>query len=204
MEQSYRLQMFEKKFYPLERLALHIEAMIFAADQPLTVTEIKKILEKITGVELTKLQIEAAINELLQKYQTGEYGFELVSLAGGYQFFTRNEFQPIVSEMLKEKLSKRLSTSQLEVLSIIAYKQPVSKPEIEQIRGVNCDYSIQKLLEKDLIAVAGRDEGVGKAVLYKVSPYFMNYFGINSEKDLPKLKEVESVEENTIGLLMEN
>lgn len=196
--------MFGQILKHLEKLALYIEAMIFVSDQPLTVTEIKKILEKTTEVELTKLQIETAINELLQKYQTGEYGFELVSLAGGYQFFTKNEFQQVVAEMLKEKLSKRLSTSQLEVLSIIAYKQPVSKPEIEQIRGVNCDYSVQKLLEKDLIAIAGRDEGMGKAMLYKVSPFFMNYFGINSEKDLPKLKDVEISEENTIGLLTEN
>jgi len=196
--------MFGQILKHLEKLALYIEAMIFVSDQPLTVTEIKKILEKTAEVELTKLQIETAINELLQKYQTGEYGFELVSLAGGYQFFTKNEFQQVVAEMLKEKLSKRLSTSQLEVLSIIAYKQPVSKPEIEQIRGVNCDYSVQKLLEKDLIAIAGRDEGMGKAMLYKVSPFFMNYFGINSEKDLPKLKDVEISEENTIGLLTEN
>ena len=188
----------------MERLTLHIEALIFSADQPITIDEIKKILDKAAGIEISKFEIETAVNDLLRKYQAAESAFEMVNLAGGYQFFTKNDYQSIVTEMLKEKLNKRLSTNQLEVLSIIGYKQPISKPEIEQIRGVDCDYSIQKLLEKELIVIAGRSEALGKAMLYEVSPFFMNYFGINSVSDLPKLKDFDQPIENTIGVLSEN
>jgi segregation and condensation protein B len=109
-----------------------------------------------------------------------------------------------VSEFLKSKLNKRLSTSQLETLSIVAYKQPISKPDIERIRGVNCDFVIQKLLEKELISIIGRSDEVGKPLLYGTSQFFMNYFGINSVDDLPKLKDLEQISDNVIGMPSEN
>ena len=188
----------------MEQLKSHIEALVFATDQPLTINEIQATLSKIAGVEISKFEIEGHLNDLVRKYSSDEYAFQVVQIAEGYQFLSKNEFTATISEMLKSKLNKRLSTSQLEVLSIIAYKQPISKPEIESIRGVNCDYSIQKLLEKDLIVIKGRSEHVGKPILYNVSNFFMNYFGINSVKDLPKLKDIEQPEENTVGVLSEN
>ena len=100
--------------------------------------------------------------------------------------------------MWKQKIKKRLSTSALETLSIIAYKQPVTKPEIEKIRGVNCDYAVQKLLEKELIVMAGKSELPGRPVLYATSRRFMDYFGINNLSQLPDLKEMNP-EENVIG-----
>jgi segregation and condensation protein B len=100
--------------------------------------------------------------------------------------------------MLKQQSKRRLSNSALETLSIIAYKQPVTKSEIERIRGVNCDYSIQKLLEKELIEIRGKSEAVGRPIIYGTSPNFMEYFGINDMKDLPTPKDF-APEENAIG-----
>ena len=117
---------------------------------------------------------------------------------GGFQFLSKPAFQSSVSAMWKQKIKKRLSTSALETLSIIAYKQPVSKPEIEKIRGVNCDYAVQKLLEKELIVMAGRSDQPGRPVLYATSKRFMDYFGINHLSQLPDLKEINP-EENVIG-----
>jgi segregation and condensation protein B len=178
----------------------HIEALIFAADSPLTIEEIQLCLKKLAGTELSKEQVQHEIDALVAKYEDEQYSFHILPIAGGYQFFTKSTYEPTIAEYVKQKLNKKLSTGQLECLSIIAYKQPVSKSDIEQIRGVNCDYAIQKLLEKDLIVISGRGEGVGKPILYSVSQYFLNYFGINDTGDLPKLKEIEVQEENAIGV----
>jgi segregation and condensation protein B len=178
----------------------HIEALIFASDSPLTIEEIQVCIKKLLGTELSSEQIQTDIDALVAKYEDEQFSFHIIPIAGGYQFFTKNSYEPTIAEFVKHKLNKKLSTGQLECLSIIAYKHPVSKSDIEQIRGVNCDYAIQKLLEKDLIIISGRSESAGKAILYSVSPYFLNYFGINSTADLPKLKEIEVIEENSIGI----
>ena len=111
---------------------------------------------------------------------------------------TKAVYHDAVSEMLKISSQKKLTTSALETLSIIAYKQPVTKSEMESIRGVNCDYTVQKLLDKELVEIVGRKEGPGKPLLYGTSQKFMNYFGLKSIDDLPKLKDFEQVD-NTIG-----
>jgi segregation and condensation protein B len=142
--------------------------------------------------------IESVISDLVKKFQNDESSFELMESGGGFQFLSKPAFQSSVSAMWKQKIKKRLSTSALETLSIIAYKQPVSKPEIEKIRGVNCDYAVQKLLEKELIVMAGRSDQPGRPVLYATSKRFMDYFGINHLSQLPDLKEINP-EENVIG-----
>ncbi|HEY1164466.1 MAG TPA: SMC-Scp complex subunit ScpB [Chitinophaga sp.] len=119
------------------------------------------------------------------------YAFEVRESGGGYQFLTKKDYYQTVAQLNGEKFLKRLSTAALETLAIIAYKQPISKGEIEHIRGVSSDYSIQKLLEKELIVISGRSEELpGKPLLYTTSKAFMDYFGLNSPADLPKLKEV--------------
>jgi len=148
--------------------------------------------------EVPKEHIREALITLQEKYEAEDFSFGLVSLAGGYQFLTKPAYQSSISILLKQQSSKRLSTAQMETLSIIAYKQPVTKGEMEQIRGVNCDYSVQKLLEKELITIKGKSESVGKPLLYGTSDKFMEYFGINSLKDLPQPKDF-SQEENQIG-----
>ena len=188
----------------MEGIQSHIEAIIYTSEQPVSLKEIQSILVKLVGLELNKEEVESHIEILIQKYHEGEFAFEIVPLGGGYQFLTKPAYQNTVSEFLKSKLSKKLSTSQLETLSIIAYKQPISKPDIERIRGVNCDFVIQKLLEKDLISISGRSEEVGKPLLYSTSQFFMNYFGINSIDDLPKLKDLEQLSDNVIGSPSEN
>jgi segregation and condensation protein B len=146
--------------------------------------------------------IEQALAELREKYQQEHFAFELVEIAEGFQFMTKSAFHSVVDEYIKENNAKRLSKAALETLAIIAYKQPVVKSEVEHIRGVNCDYTIQKLLEKELIEIQGRDHGPGKPLIYGTSPKFMNYFGLKSIKDLPQLKEFTKRDEE-IGRLAE-
>lgn len=148
--------------------------------------------------EVPAEHIQEAILDLQGKYQLDEFSFGLEHLAGGYQFLTKPAYQSSISILLKQQSQKRLSTAQLETLSIIAYKQPVTKTEIEHIRGVSCDYSIQKLLEKELVAIKGKSDSVGKPLLYGTSDKFMEYFGINNLGDLPQPKDF-SQEANQIG-----
>ena len=146
--------------------------------------------------------IQAAIEQLINQYASDQYPFGVVALAGGYQFLSKPDYQASISILLKHQSKKRLSTAALETLSIIAYKQPVTKAQIEQIRGVGCDYAIQKLLEKSLIEIKGKDDTVGKPLLYGTSDQFMEYFGINRLNDLPTPKDFARLE-NEIGLVSE-
>jgi len=148
--------------------------------------------------EVPMEDIQAALEKLLQKYEDDNYPFKIFSMGGGYQFLTKPAYQSSISILLKQKSKKRLSTSALETCAIIAYKQPITKHQIEQIRGVNCDYAIQKLLEKELIEIQGKSDGVGRPILYGTTAKFMEYFGINSLKDLPMPKDF-SKDENEIG-----
>lgn len=142
--------------------------------------------------------IEQALANLQQKYASDEFSFEITKIGGGFLFYTKPAYQASIGIMLKQQSRRRLSNSALETLSIIAYKQPVIKSEIEKIRGVNCDYSIQKLLEKELIEIRGKSNAVGRPLIYGTSAKFMEYFGINDLKDLPTPKDF-APEENTIG-----
>ena len=175
-----------------------MEAVIFCASEPVTPEEIRLGLSDNFQTELSQELIDSVISDLVTKFVSDDSSFELMESGGGYQFLSKPAFQSSVSAMWKQKIKKRLSTSALETLSIIAYKQPVTKPEIEKIRGVNCDYAVQKLLEKELIVMAGKSELPGRPVLYATSRRFMDYFGINNLSQLPDLKEMNP-EENVIG-----
>lgn len=175
-----------------------IEALIFASDKSVSAEEIQQVLTELSEEQISIVEINALTEQIRQKYQDLNLAIELVRLNGGYQFLTRKEFYPVINQLQMQRSRKKLSQAALETLSIIAYKQPITKLEIEQIRGVNCDYTVQKLLEKELISIAGKSETVGKPLLYATSDIFMDYFGINSTGDLPKLSELVS-ESNTIG-----
>lgn len=171
----------------------HIEALIFASDRPLTTLEIVEVMNNFPDLEekISLDKVEAALNGVVEKYSADFYPFEVRQVGGGWQFLTRKEFHKTVAQLNGEKFLKRLSAAALETLAIIAYKQPVTKGEIESIRGVSCDYAIQKLLEKELIVISGRNEKApGQPLLYATSKTFMDYFGINTSEDLPKLKEI--------------
>lgn len=145
--------------------------------------------------------VEQVLKDLEEKFKSDIFAFELRVIGGGYQFFTKPEYHNTVSVLIGQKEKRRLSTAALETLSIIAYRGPVTKVECEKIRGVNCDYSVEKLLEKELIEVAGRmEDSVGKPIIYKVTQNFLDYFGINSTHELPKLKDIlPQPDDNTIG-----
>lgn len=172
----------------------HIEALIFASDKPLTNAEISELLNQAFGFMEDKVeqeQVDAAIEGIVEKYNTEFYPFEVKQSGGGWQFLTKKDFHKTVAQLNGEKFLKRLSAAALETLAIIAYKQPITKGEIESIRGVSSDYSVQKLLEKELIMISGRNEKMpGHPLIYATSKSFMDYFGINSAEDLPKIKEV--------------
>lgn len=141
--------------------------------------------------------IAGALQRLEEKYTAEEYSFQLFKAGGGYQFLTKPAYQASIGIMLKQQSKKRLSTSAMETLSIIAYKQPISKTEIENIRGVNCDYAVQKLLDKNLIEITGKADTIGRPMLYGTTPKFMEYFGINDLNELPVPKEFTSETETT-------
>lgn len=178
----------------ISNLIPHIEALIFASEKPLTTLEITDLINNAFGFMEDKImldQIESAIEGILEKYKAEFYPFEVRESGGGWQFLTKKDFHKTVAQLNGDKFLKRLSTAALETLSIIAYKQPVTKSEIEAIRGVSSDYAIQKLLEKDLIVITGRNEALpGHPLVYGTSKNFMDYFGLNTTDDLPKLKEI--------------
>jgi segregation and condensation protein B len=178
----------------LSQIIPHIEALIFASDKPLTDIDLVELLNNAMGFiedRATIDQVDAAVQGIREKYSTEFYAFELKQSGGGWQFLTKKEYHKTIAQLNGDKFLKRLSNAALETLAIIAYKQPITKSEIESIRGVNCDYAVQKLLEKDLVVIAGRNEdAVGKPLIYKTSKSFMDYFGINTTDDLPKINEV--------------
>ena len=178
----------------ISQIIPHVESLIFAADRPLPMLELVDLLNNALAFledRATLDQVETAVEAIREKYLSEFYAFEVRESGGGYQFLTKKDYYQTVAQLNGEKFLKRLSTAALETLAIIAYKQPISKGEIEHIRGVSSDYSIQKLLEKELIVISGRSEELpGKPLLYSTSKAFMDYFGLNSPADLPKLREV--------------
>lgn len=183
----------------LKDLIPHIEALIFASDKPLASMEITELINQAFGFMEDKImpeQVDAAIEGIVEKYNSDsdsnrDYPFEVRQSGGGWQFLTKKEYHKTVAQLNGEKFLKRLSAAALETLAIVAYKQPVTKGEIESIRGVSSDYAVQKLLEKELIVITGRNEKLpGHPLVYATSKNFMDYFGINSAEDLPKIKEV--------------
>ena len=172
----------------------HIEALIFASDKALSDEEINEFINNALGFIEDRAsldQIKSAIQGIKEKYDSEFYAFELKQSGGGWQFLTKPDYHKTVALLNGDKFLKRLSTAALETLAIIAYKQPITKSEIESIRGVNCDYAVQKLLEKELIVISGRNDHMpGRPLCYDTSQNFMDYFGINSSEDLPKIREV--------------
>ncbi len=182
----------------LDHLSQHIEALIFACDQPITYTEVKDVLEETFDQKFNKPLITEAIKQVDEKYRDSTFAFELTEIAGGYQFLTKPAYHNSIGTYLRQTTKKRLSRAAMETLAITAYKQPVTKSELEKIRGVNCDYAMEKLLEKDLVEILGRRDGPGRPLIYGTSQKFMDYFGMKDLGDLPKLKEFAGPE-NTVG-----
>ncbi|MDX1904582.1 MAG: SMC-Scp complex subunit ScpB [Thermonemataceae bacterium] len=182
----------------MDFLQNHIEGLIFVSAEPIKLTEIQTCLSEMFEAEVIAEDILEAIQKLQRKYEEDIYAFQIYEIAGGYQFLTKPAYQASIGILLKNRSKKRLSNAALEALAIIAYKQPVTKHEIELIRGVNSDYAVQKLLEKELIVIKGKADSIGRPVLYGTSERFMEYFGINNLQSLPQPKDI-SISENAIG-----
>lgn len=182
----------------MDYLFNHIEALIFCSPKPIDAAEIAACLKEMFDSAIPIEDIEKGIKQVEQKYADDTYSFGLVQSGGGFQFLTKPAYQASIGILLKQQSKKRLSNSAMETLAIIAYKQPVTKSEIEQIRGVNCDYAVQKLLEKELVEIKGKAETVGRPMLYGTNQKFMDYLGINKISDLPTPKDFVQ-EENAIG-----
>ena len=182
----------------MDFLLNHIEALIFCSPTPLKVAEILACLKEMFEADIPEQDVNEALGELRTKFENDQYSFHLVKSGGGYQFLTKPAYQASIGILLKQKSTRRLSTSALETLSIIAYKQPLTKVDIEQIRRVNCDYSVNKLLEKGLIEIQGKADSIGRPIIYATSQRFMDYFGINDLSELPALKDFAK-DENEIG-----
>jgi segregation and condensation protein B len=172
-----------------------IEALIFSSDDSLGSAEIINAVKGIDGedIEITAKDIENVVDQLNLKYSEGNQSFRIVKVANGYLFATLEEYAKYVGYLSSEKTRRRLSPAALETLSIVAYKQPMTKPELETIRGVNSDHIISSLLEKNLITIKGRSESIGRPLLYATTDEFLKYFGLNTLSDLPKPREIEEI-----------
>ena len=183
----------------MDYLANHIEALIFCSPKPIEEADLQTCLSEMFKAEIPLDDIASAIHALNEKYNSDQFSIQPVKSGGGYQFLTKPAYQASIGILLRQQSKKRLSNSSLETLSIIAYKQPITKGEMEQIRGVNCDYTVQKLLEKELVEIKGKSDAIGRPLLYGTNQKFMDYFGINDLKELPTPKDFIQEEDNSIG-----
>lgn len=171
----------------MSQTAATIEALIFAYGEPLSLNRICEIMSCSEETAREELQT------ISEKYQDETFGIELVTVAGKYQFRTKAAFAPFV-RLLKESKGRRLSAAAIETLSVIAYRQPVTRHEIEKIRGVDPTPTLKTLLERELITLVGYKESVGQPGLYGTTEKFLHLFGLNSLAELPELRELKQIE----------
>ncbi|HEY6953311.1 MAG TPA: SMC-Scp complex subunit ScpB [Bacteroidota bacterium] len=174
-----------------------IEALVFAAKEPLTFRQLKDIYEgegpQSFLRQLEVEEVEASVNELNAEYEKSDKPYRIIRIAGGYQFATIPTYADWIGRLYKEQARRKLSQSGIESLAIIAYKQPVTKADIESVRGVNCDYVLKTLLEKELVTVVGRAHAPGRPLLYGTTREFLKHFGLNEITDLPRPREIEEI-----------
>ncbi len=172
-----------------------IEALLFASPEPLTQTEINAIFEPDV-TELQAINLEEIIEELRNKYNQNDNAFNIVNVAGGYQLVSRPEFEVFIRRLLKKSGRLALTKASLETLAIVAYRQPVNRYEIESIRGVDSSGVLKTLLSKNLIRIKGRDAGPGRPLLYTTTEKYLEYFGLSSLSDMPKISEIADLEKS--------
>lgn len=178
-----------------EEIKKIIESLIFASDTEISAKDISGILSSFR-IEVKLNEIDEIISELNNLYSENKSAFEIVKIAGGYQFATRKEFASYIGKLYTETQRKKLTQISLETLAIIAYKQPITRSQIEFIRGVNVDYIVNSLLERELITIIGRAKSPGRPILYGTTKNFLKVLGLNSVDELPKLKEINDILKN--------
>jgi segregation and condensation protein B len=165
-----------------------VEALLFAAPGPLSVNRMQAI---VPGGDRRSLR--AAIDELRQDYDAGGHAFQLQEIGGGWRILTRPDYTRRIEEMLKGQRRARLSKAALECLAVVAYRQPCTRPEVEDVRGVNCGGSLATLVDRGLVRITGRAESLGRPLLYGTTEIFLSFLGINSLEDLPRIAEIEAL-----------
>jgi segregation and condensation protein B len=165
-----------------------IEALLFASDMPLTIQKLKEILE-VNSIK----DIRKGLDKLEEHYAKTDSAMRIIEVAGGFQIVSKEDYSAYVQKLYKGRQASRLTQRALETLAIIAYKQPITKHEMENIRGVNVDGVVKTLLERNLVSIEGREKAPGNPLLYGTTKYFLEYFGLNSLDALPKLKEIDEL-----------
>lgn len=182
------------QFIDGSRLSSVIEALIFASDEPISGEKIRNIIvENEEQIEIDEDTVADFVEKLNQRYDENGLSFRIEQLAGGYTFVTQSKYHYWLSVFQHENAFRKLSQSAIESLAIVAYRQPITKPEVDQIRGVDSGYIIRQLMEKALIEVSGRADSPGKPLLYRTTKHFLRHFGLNSVQDLPKPREIEEI-----------
>ncbi|MBU4251873.1 MAG: SMC-Scp complex subunit ScpB [Candidatus Omnitrophica bacterium] len=161
-----------------------VEALIFASEKPITAEQIKKVLGDLDSLSINKI-----IAELKNEYAAQNRGIRVVEIAGGFQMTTCSNFAPFLKKLFKNRYSDKLSRPALESLAIIAYKQPLTKAEIESLRNVNVDGVMKSLADKNLIRICGRKKIPGRPFVYGTTREFLEHFGLKSLQDLPKMED---------------
>jgi segregation and condensation protein B len=176
--------------YP--NLSALLEAIVYLAQEPVSLDAIQAALPDVDRTEL-----QQKLNELIEQYRAAEHGIEMREVAGGFRFSTKPEHHEVLKEFIKSQIPPtRLSLAALETLAVIAYKQPVTVPEIQEIRGVHATSVIKTLLDKKLITTAGRKEVLGRPILYKTTKEFLIHFGLKDLSELPSMEEFEELIKN--------
>jgi segregation and condensation protein B len=171
-----------------------IEALLFASDKPLTIEQIRNVLDNLEATEIRGI-LEALKNE----YEQSNRGMRITEIAGGFQIITPSGYAPFLKKLFKGRHAERLSRAALETLAIIAYKQPLTKFEIESLRNVNADGVMKNLLDKYLIRISGRKKAPGRPYVYATTRQFLQYFGLKSLDELPKLEEFSNFATKNLG-----
>lgn len=178
---------------PPDRLTQAVEALVFASDVPLRDEDVARAYGEVTGADVSPEQVARAVAALNAAYQRGGRAFRIERMGGGYRLLTVDEAAPFVRALFAREEERRLSRALLESLAVVAYRQPVSKPEIDHLRGVNSDYALRQLLERGLIALVGRGEGVGRPLLYGTTDAFLDQFGLDALESLPRPREIDEL-----------
>jgi len=172
---------------PTEEILQVTEALLTATPEPLTQARLNQSLERVD------VGLPEVVAILRERFQEQQRPVDIVAVAGGYQLVTRAEYQPYLRRLFRKAGKLSLSRAALEAVAVVAYRQPVTRTEVDQIRGVNSESVLRTLLEKELVTIKGRDEGVGRPLLYGTTPAFLQAFGLNRLGDLPKLKEIDEI-----------
>jgi len=186
--------MLDYRFVDGTRLSSVIEALIFASREPISWEKLSAIIkESEEELELDEAVIVKLVEQLNNRFEENDLSFRIEKTGGGYTFVTQPRYHPWLSIFQHENAYRKLSQPAIETLAIVAYRQPITKPEVDQIRGVDSGYILRQLLEKMLLKVSGRADSPGKPLLYKTTTYFLKHFGINSVDELPKPREIDEI-----------